>query len=239
MTLFLCQTTENSPHQHPWDLCVHENPRHSVWNHEFSNQTSPPRTSRFPGAHPRKFAGDWRLRIKCFSSSSGTSASRPEQLDLVVHLVLQILLVARHVGLPAIGTRLEFQKRAPSRRNDRAQKLLFPSSFCRIISPLQSPPCLQRLLPRHVDNVIRLSHERCMHLLQHKLQVLHSSVLVRVRRQQLEINCCRRDFRRRSSCTLQHHLGLQDHQQRNPSFSSTTVGNPLPCQTIPSDDQGH
>ena len=51
---------------------------------------------------------------------------------------------------------------------------------------LQSPPCLQRILPRIGDSVVRLttreSHECRAHLLQHKLQVLHSSVLVRVRR---------------------------------------------------------
>ena len=47
-------------------------------------------------------------------------------------------------------------------------------------------------------------------LLQHKVQVLHSSVLFRVRRQALEINCCRRDFRRLFSGPL-HHLRLVDH----------------------------
>ena len=121
------------------------------------------------------------------------------ELDLVVHHILQLLLVARHIGLPAFDPRLEFQKRAPSRRNDRAQKVSFPSSCRRIKSLLQSPPCLQRILPRVGDNVVgfitRESHERCVYLLQRKLQVLHSSVHIRVRRQELEMNCCRRDFR--------------------------------------------
>ena len=69
--------------------------------------------------------------------------------------------------LPAFDPHLEFQKRAPSRRNDRAQKVSFSSSCRRIISLPQSPPCLQRILPRVGDNVIRLitreSHECCVH----------------------------------------------------------------------------
>ena len=62
----------------------------------------------------------------------------------------------------------------------------FSSSCRRFISLPKSPPCLQRILPRVGDNVIRLitreSHECCVHLLQHELQVLHPSVLVRLRR---------------------------------------------------------
>ena len=122
------------------------------------------------------------------------------KLDLIVQLILHLLLGTRHVGLPAFDPRLEFQKRAPSGRNDRAGKVSFSSSCRCIISFLQSPPCLQRILPRVGDNVIRFmtreSHECCVHLLQHKLQVLHSTILVRVCRQELEINRCRRDFRR-------------------------------------------
>ena len=101
-------------------------------------------------------------RIRCFSSSSGTNDSRPASF--------QLLLVARHVGFPAFCPRLKFQKRAPSRRNE---KVSFPSSCRRIISLLQSSPCLQRVLPRVGDKVVRLmtreSHECCVHLLQHKL----------------------------------------------------------------------
>ena len=48
-----------------------------------------------------------------------------------------------------------------------------------------------------------------MHLLQHKLQVLHSSVHIRIRRQ--ELDGCRRDFNRLFSCPRQHHLRLLDH----------------------------
>ena len=64
MTLFLCQTRENWPHQHPWNLSVHENPSHSAWNHESWNQTS-----------PQMFASDSRC-----SSSSGTNDSSPASL---------------------------------------------------------------------------------------------------------------------------------------------------------------
>ena len=46
------------PHQHPWDLNVHGSQCHSAWNHEFSNRTWPPPTSRLPGARPRMFASD-------------------------------------------------------------------------------------------------------------------------------------------------------------------------------------
>ena len=38
-----------------------------------------------------------------------------------------------------------------------------------------------------------------------------ASVLVRIRRQELETNCCRRDFLRLFSGPLQHHLRLLDH----------------------------
>ena len=142
------------------------------------------------------------------------------ELDLIVCCVLHLFLVARHVGLPAFDPRLEFTKRAPSRRNDRAQKLSFPSSCRRIISLLQSPPCLQQVLPRVGDNVIRFitrdSHERCMHLLQHKPQVLHS-------------------FRSLFSSPLQHHLGLFLIQASN---ASASVENPPLCERIFSEDQG-
>ena len=111
------------------------------------------------------------------------------QLDLVIHLVLQLLLAAC----------LEFQKRAPLKRNDHAQKVSFPSSCCRIKTLLQPPSCLQWVLPRLGNIVIRLiirvSHERCMHLLQDKLQVLYSSLLFRGRWQGFAIDEFCRDFR--------------------------------------------
>ena len=73
---------------------------------------------------------------------------KTRQLDLVVQVILQLLLVARHVGFPAFDLRLEFQKRESSRRNDRTQKVSFSSSCRRIIWLLQSPPCLQWILSR-------------------------------------------------------------------------------------------
>ena len=50
-----------------------------------------------------------------------------------------------------------------------------------------------------------------MHLLQHKLQILHPSLLIRLRRQQFTVDEFCRDFRRLFSSQLQHHLGLLDH----------------------------
>ena len=60
-------------------------------------------------------------------------------LDLIVQLVLHLLLVARRVALPPFDTRLKFQNRASSRRNDRAQKVSFASSCRRIVSLLMPP----------------------------------------------------------------------------------------------------
>ena len=131
----------------------------------------------------------YELRIRCFSISSGTNHSRSASPISFVQLFLHLLLVARHVGLPAFDTRLKLKKRASSRRNDRAQKVSLSSSCCRFISLLQSPPCLQRILPRVGDNVIRFitreSRGGSMHLLQNELQVLNSSFLVRICQQEL------------------------------------------------------
>ena len=136
------------------------------------------------------------------------------QLDLVIQLILQLLLVARHVRLPAFDASLEFQKRAPSRKTDRTQKVSFPSSCRRIVSLLQSSPGFQRILRRVGDNVVRFitreSHERRVHLLQHKLQVLHTSVQIRVAGQELEIDGSHRDLDRLLSSPLEHHLRLLD-----------------------------
>ena len=82
------------------------------------------------------------------SRRASSNVRRRCQLDLAIHLILQHLLAARHVGLPAFNPCLEFQNRAPSQRNDRSQEVSFPSSFCRSISLLQPPPCLPRVFPR-------------------------------------------------------------------------------------------
>ena len=60
----------------------------------------------------------------------------------------------------------------------------------RIISFLQSSACIERVLPRVGDNIIclitRESHECCVHLLQHELQIAHSSHDVRHSRQEFK-----------------------------------------------------
>ena len=173
MTLFLCQTRER-------ELTAStsmgsECPRNPVSLGLI--HISPPRTSQSPAAHPRKFACDsswvpnasqapqapmppvqraWSHHLTCPSTSSRSATHR----------------------IPTFDPRLKFQKRQV--------QWSFPEGFvsCRqIISFLQSSPCLQRVLPRVGDNVIRFfnreSHERWMHLLQHKLQVLQSSVHIR------------------------------------------------------------
>ena len=78
---------------------------------------------------------------------------------------------------------------------------------CSIVSLLQPPPF-----------TTRESHERCVHLLQHKLQVLYSSLLVRRSRQKFTVHEFCRDFRRLFSSPLQHHLGLLDHSSEECLF---------------------
>ena len=62
----------------------------------------------------------------------------------------------------------------------------------------------QWVLSRVGNNVIRPvtreSRKRCMHLLQHKLQVLYSSLLVRRSQQEFTIDELCRDFRSLFSC---------------------------------------
>ena len=66
-------------HQHPWDPSLPECSCRSASNHEFSNRTSPPRTSRLPGAHPRMLAcgSSWGQRMPPSSSNCWKSSSRP------------------------------------------------------------------------------------------------------------------------------------------------------------------
>ena len=139
---------------------------------------------RLPGAHPRMFAARFELRIRWFSSSSSTNDSRTASLISSSVLTFSFFSLCGTQDSLAFDPRLEFQKRAPSKRNDRAQKVSFPSSCRRTTTLLQSPPCLQWILPRAGDNVIRFitreSHERCMHLLQHGLQVRNTSLHVRL-----------------------------------------------------------
>ena len=105
------------------------------------------------------------------------------ELHLVVQCVVQRFLVARQVGFPSFDPCWEFQQRALSRRNDRAKQTPLSSSCRRVASFRQSSPCLRRVLPQVGDNVISLitreGHECCVHLLQHELQIMHSSLPVR------------------------------------------------------------
>ena len=110
----------------------------------------------------------FELSTKCFSSSSGTNASRPASLFSSSSLSFNFFLYVRHVGFSSFDPRLNFQKRAPSKRNDRSQQVSC-SSCRRIMAFLQSPPSLQRVLPRVGNSVTcpitREIHERCVHLL--------------------------------------------------------------------------
>ena len=136
----------------------------------------------------------FELSIKCFSTSSTTNASRPARL--ISSSAFNFF--AQHVGFPSFDPRLKFQHLP--------REIIFRSKF-HLIPPvvgpktfLQSSPCLQRVLPRVGDNVIcsiaRESHECCVHLLQHELQVVISSCRIRHNRQEFQIDGCRRDFRR-------------------------------------------
>ena len=119
---------------------VFDVPVHSAWNNGFSNQTSPPRTSRFLAGIlkcPQAIRVEYQvslhvLRHQCLQTI---------ELDLSVESVLRLFLAARHVGFPSFDTRLEFQWRTLSKRNDRAKQVSFSSSFRRIKSFLQSSPC--------------------------------------------------------------------------------------------------
>ena len=148
-----------------------------------------------------------RIEYRVFLHFFEHQCLKTSELDLVVQLVLHLLLVARHVGLPPFDPRLEFQKRAPSRRNDRAQKVSFPS----VVGSyrfLQSPPCLQQILPRVGDNVIRLitreSHECCVHLLQPRFGTPLSS-FVYVGKNSRSLSICLRRKRRGSTLTRRRH----------------------------------
>ena len=134
---------------------------------------------------------------------------KTRERDLIAKLVLQLFLIPRHVGFSSFDPRFQLQKRAPSSTDDRPQKLSFPSSCRRIVSFLQSSPCLQRVPPRVGDNVLRFTtrvcHECCMHLLQHELQV-RATIHVRHCRQEFNVNGFPRDFRCQFSWPRQHHL---------------------------------
>ena len=115
-------------------------------------------------------------------------------------------LVARHLEFPSVNPCLEFQRTASSRRNDRAKQIPLSSSCRRIISFMQPPTCLQRVLPRVGDNGVRFitceSHECCS----------TNSRLCTARFSFVEIG---RNSRSMGFCvisaTCSAHLGLLDH----------------------------
>ena len=71
------------------------------------------------------------LRHQCLQTSN---------LDLIVQLVLHLLLVARHVALPAFDSRSSRREHRPGEMI--VQMVSFPSSCRRITSLLEAPPCL-------------------------------------------------------------------------------------------------
>ena len=105
-----------------------------------------------------------------------------------------------------------FKKKIPQRRKSNSN-LLINSKTPRnrsnlvsgrmVLSLLHLPPMV---LPRNGNNVVRLvtreSYQRCFHLLQHKLQILYSSFLVRHDRQKFPIDELCRDFPRLFTCPL-------------------------------------
>ena len=88
------------------------------------------------------------------------------------------------------------------------------------------------VLPRVVDHVIcfatREVHKDCVLLLQDELQVLHSSVLVRVRRQELKIDRCLCDFRRLVRITSAKNASISSDQSWKSSSSlEDSFGRPM------------
>ena len=149
---------------------------HLAWSHGSSNQASPQHTSRFAGAQPRTFARARILELSqavrfeyhMFLQFFRCQCLKFRELDVVAQLLLQLFLIARHVGFSSFDSRLKFEKKALSMRNDRSQQASFLDTSRRIMPFVQSSPCFQRVLPRVGDNVIclitRASHECCMHL---------------------------------------------------------------------------
>ena len=121
MTLFLPPTRESWPAQHPWGLSVHANPCHSARNYEFSNLTPPPRSSRLPDVHPRKFACDW-------SWESGVSWTPLVRMPPINSPTSSRTAPQR---TPSVQFLLELQKWVSSWRNDIAMKVSPPSSCCK------------------------------------------------------------------------------------------------------------
>ena len=67
--------------------------------------------------------------------------------------------------------------------------------------------------PNFVRYITCDRRQRSMHLLQHKLQVLHCALHARVCRQELEIDCVTSCLRSLLCSPLVYHLGLLDHSR--------------------------
>ena len=82
----------------------------------------------------------------------------------------------------------------------------------------------------------RVSQERCVRLSQHQLQILHSSVHIRIRRKELEIDYCREDFRRLLSSAKSSQTPWSLQRKCLRFLRSQSENLPL-CQKIPWHDQ--
>ena len=158
------------------------------------------------------------LSIQCFYSSSGTHASRPASLISSSNLSFNFSHSATR-GIPIVRSPREVPEESTVQEKISVRSRFVSFLRFQIMSFLQSSPCLpQRVHPRVGDSVIclitREGHECCAHLLQHELQVLYSSLLIRRSRHEFHIDELLRDFRRLFSRSLQHHLGLLGHASK-------------------------
>ena len=146
-----------------------------------------PRTSRLRDAHLQKGRRRLELRIRRFSSSSCTNGSTPASL------ISSFITTDSQRSISAWSSK----KRAPFERTTVRRRFLFlllwnqDSSAVVATSP--------KVLPRVGNNVFRFANRdirmHSVHPLQHELQVLCSSFLVRPDRQKFPIFELCRDFR--------------------------------------------
>ena len=168
-------------------------PSQLVWNRGSSNETSPPHMFDFQ-THPGMFASETR-GVSCVSPI--LQSPMPPELDLIVQCVLLNFSRSGTRGIPIVRSLLGVPTESTFRKDDPAKQISFSSSCRRVSSFLQSSPSSQQVLPRVGDNAISLitreSHQRCVHLLQHELQIAKSSLYIRWSGQKLQIYGCRRD----------------------------------------------
>ena len=119
------------------------------------------------------------IQAECASVNVKDPCLQTSQRDLLVQSVLQLSLAARDVGFPSVDSSLNLQQMASSKKHDRAQQVRFLSPLVgsnRLCSLRQAS---KQVLPRAGENVngltARESHICCVHLLQRKLQLQHTS----------------------------------------------------------------